>query len=207
MLNVLKRESSSSWSTPERTRLAGIAGMVGGIVLTAVAIIANAFTFEFGTPAHAAIGLFHTSMYTLMLVTLLAAGARYDTEYGRLGRTAVYVLGISFLVLIPLIPLVEFVFGEDWMPGAIMAGIAFLAMHLFASIFGIVLWRRTAVSRLAAGLFIAVVPAVVAVIALETLGLASLTPAAFEAPLYLGFAALGYDLWNGGRNPATTTVK
>lgn len=90
--------------------------------------------------------------------------------------------------------LLTFVLGMNWMPGAMAVGIAFLAIHLFGLLYGVVLWRRTDVSPLAAGLLIAVVPAFVVTIAFEMIGI-SLTAAAFEVPLYLGFAALGYQLW------------
>ena len=199
MTSTLTRDVSSSWWTPRRTRLAGIAGIVGGVVLTIVAIVHNALGLEPGTPAGTISGLFHLVTYALMLAALLAVNARYGTDYGRLGRVVAYVIGVSVAALIPVGLLFEFVFGEDWALGGIVAGIAFLAMHLGGSVYGIVLWRRTKVTRLAAGLFVAVVPAIIIVAVLGGFGIVNLTPAAFEAPLYLGFAALGYDLWDNSR--------
>ncbi|MFC7224066.1 hypothetical protein ACFQKF_13140 [Halalkalicoccus sp. GCM10025322] len=64
-------------------------------------------------------------------------------------------------------------------------GIAFLAIHLFGLLYGVVLWQRTDVSPLAAGLLIAVVPAFIVTITFEMIGI-SLTAAAFELPLYAG---------------------
>lgn len=49
-------------------------------------------------------------------------------------------------------------------------------------------------SNLAAGLLIAVLPAFLVMLALEITNVVSLSPAAFEVPLALGFAALGYGL-------------
>jgi hypothetical protein len=198
MTDTLMREAPSTWWTPERTRLTGIGGMAGGVVLTLVAVVHNALDFQPGTPAGTVSGLFHAAAYALMLVALLAAGTRYGADYGRLGRVTAYAIGVSMGVLIPVGLLSEFVFGWEWAIGGTVAGIVFLTMHLGASVFGVVLWRRTAVNRLAAGLFIAVVPAVIVVAGLATLGI-FLSVAAFEAPLYLGFAALGYDLWNKGQ--------
>ncbi|MBA2691387.1 MAG: hypothetical protein H0U65_02685 [Rubrobacter sp.] len=198
MTNTLTREASPVWWTTERMRLAGVAGIVGGVVLAAVAIVHNALDFQPGTTAGTVSGMFHVAAYAMMLAALLAADARYRADYGRLGRITAYAIGVSMAALIPVGLLSEFVFGWEWAIGGTVAGIAFLIMHLGATVFGIVLWRRTAAGRLAAGLFIAVVPAIMVVAALAALGV-FLTVAAFEAPLYLGFAALGYDVLSGGR--------
>lgn len=71
---------------------------------------------------------------------------------------------------------------------------AFVAIHLFGVFYGLILWHSTPASRLAAGLLIAVLPAFLVMVAFEVAGLVSLSPAAFEVPLALGFAALGYSL-------------
>lgn len=75
--------------------------------------------------------------------------------------------------------------GMNWMPGAMAVGIAFLAIHLFGLLYGIVLLQPTDGSPLAAGLLIAVVPAFIVTITFEMIGI-SLTAAAFELPLYAG---------------------
>lgn len=184
----------SQWWTPKRMKAAGLSGIVGGVVLAATAIVYNAFGIQPETFAGMIAGGVHVVAYALMLFTLLAVHARYGDSYGRLGRVGTWVLGIALAVLTVGFGLLTFVFGMNWMPGAIAVGIAFLAIHLFGVLYGVVLWRQTDVSPLAAGLLIAVVPALVVTIAFEMIGI-SLTAAAVEVPLYLGFAALGYQLW------------
>lgn len=184
----------SQWWTPKRMKAAGLSGIVGGVVLAATAIVYNAFGFQPETFAGMISGGVHAVTYALMLFALLAVHARYGDNYGQLGRVGAWVLGIALAVLTVGFGLLTFVFGMNWMPGAMAVGIAFLAIHLFGVLYGVVLWRRTDVSPLAAGLLIAVVPAFVVTIAFEMIGI-SLTAAAFEVPLYLGFAALGYQLW------------
>jgi hypothetical protein len=201
-----KASPSLRW-TPPRSRLAGMAGIAGGVVwITMVATIVttmgfDALNFEPGTAgpvADATITISHSLMNALMLVAVLAANARYGADYGRLGRAVAYVLAIDLAVLVPVLPLIIFVFGEDWVPGGIIAGIAFITMHLCGSIFGIFLWRRTIVRRLTAGLFIAIVPAIIAVFVFQALGI-GLPAATFESFLNLGVAALGYDLLRAPR--------
>lgn len=184
----------SQWWTPKRVKAAGLSGIVGGVVLAATAIVYNAFGFQPETFTGMISGGVHAVAYALMLFTLLAVHARYGDSYSRLGRAEAWVLGIALAVLTVGFGLLTFVVGMNWMPGAMAVGIAFLAIHLFGVLYGVVLWRRTDVSPLAAGLLIAVVPAFVVTIAFEMIGI-SLTAAAFEVPLYLGFAALGYQLW------------
>ena len=79
------------------------------------------------------------------------------------------------------------------MLGGIIAGIALITMHLFGSIFDFI-WRRTAVSRLTAGLFILVVPAIIAVFVFQAIGV-GLPAVMFELFLNLGVSAFAYDLW------------
>lgn len=193
--------------------MAGIAGGTVWIAMTVTIVAALGFdalaNFEpstAGPVAVVAVTLSHSVMYALFLVALLAANARYGPDYGRLGRITACVLAIDLAVLTLVLPLIMYVFGEDWVPGGIIAGIAFITMHLFGSIFGILIWRRTAISRLTAGLFILVVPAIIAVFAFQAVGV-GLPAATFETFLNLGFAALGYDLWKTCRNPFSVAVK
>jgi hypothetical protein len=95
MQNMLAKETSSSWWTPARMRLVGMAGIAGGIVwITMVATIVTLLGFDtlyFGsgtadTVAIAAVAISHSLIYALMLIALLAADARYGADYGRLGR-------------------------------------------------------------------------------------------------------------------------
>jgi len=196
-------------------RLAGMAVIAGGIVWIAMTVtVVTTLGFDAlnygsgtaGTLADAAVTISHSVMYALMLIALLAADARYGTDYGRLGRAVAYVLIVDLAVLVPILPLIILVFGEDWVPGGVIAGIAFITMHLFGSIFGILIWRRTTVSRLTAGLFILVVPAIIAVFVFQAIGV-GLPAATFETFLNLGVAALGYDLWKTYRIPFSVAVK
>ena len=85
------KASPSLWWTPPRSRLAGMAGIAGGVIwITMMATIVttmgfDALNFEPGTAgpvADATITISHSVMYALMLVAVLAANARYGAYYG-----------------------------------------------------------------------------------------------------------------------------
>ena len=93
MQSMLAKETSSSWWTPGRMKLAGMAGIAGGIVwITMTVTIVTTLGFDAlnygsgtaGTVTDAAVTISHSVMYSLFLVALLAANARYGADYGRL---------------------------------------------------------------------------------------------------------------------------
>lgn len=83
------------------------------------------------------------------------------------------------------------VFGSPLVPVGVLIGIAYIAMRLFGSLYGVVLWRRTAVSRPTAALFVCIVPAIFLLGPLAAVGYPGVW---VESPLYLASIALGYEL-------------
>jgi hypothetical protein len=186
----------SSWWTPERFRAAGVAGLVSGVGLTVVAMVHNWVRVEDVTSVAGTLsGFAHSIAYLMMLFALLGLNARYAASYGRLGRVLAYAIAAGFAALVPVFPLMSLAFGDGWVVGEAVAGAAFIVIHLLATVYGIVLWRRTMVNRVAAALLIAVIPGIVLVISLEALGVGGrLSIMIIEGPLYLGVAVLSFSL-------------
>lgn len=201
-----KHETIGQWS-PKQLRVAGLAGIAGGFgaVLLALFEIVAGFP-EPGVNGFVSFMLGLAVVYFLLFVTLLGAHARYGVRYGRVGRIAVALLGISLIgvaVSLALAALtVGFMSGFD--PegpiGTVMVSVAtvtFLGTYLFASVVGVVFWR-SGVNRLAAGLLVLSAPLLVGGIGLLALGvLGENAPfLALEMAPYFGLAVLGYSLWS-----------
>ncbi|GAA0200569.1 hypothetical protein GCM10009000_013330 [Halobacterium noricense] len=159
--------------------------------MTALSITRTGVGLDLG-----AINALYPVGYLLLSVSLLAADARYVSEYGRRGRLLAVLLSLSLLsyagsIIVLLVSRIGF--GSVQTPVTGLIGIAFLAMRLLGSLYGVRLWRRTE-TRLTAGLFIAVLPAALLLGPLAVVGFPAFW---IESPLYLAFIALGYDLWRG----------
>lgn len=182
---------SATWWTPRRTKLAGLCGIVGGLGLTVLSVTRIGIGFDLG-----AVNALYPVGYLLLILPLLAADARYVSEYGRRGHLLAVLLSLSLLsyagsIIVLLASRIGFGFVQTPVTGLI--GIAFLAMRVLGSLYGVRLWRHTEL-RLTAGLFVLVLPAVLLLAPLAVLG----SPAIWvESPLYLAFIALGYDLLAG----------
>lgn len=184
---------SPNWWTPRRTKRAGLGGIVGGVGLLALSIGRTGAGFDFG-----AVNLLSPVGYVMVTVTLLAANARYGSDYGRRGRIVAAVFAVSlssYAASIPVLVASRAVFGSVLVPVGILAGTAFLVMRLFGSLYGVFLWRRTTLSRLTAALFVSILPALFVLTPLAVFGY----PAVWvEAPLSLAGIALGYELLTVG---------
>lgn len=176
---------------PERTKLAGLGGIIGGLGIAAVSFGQNAFSIDPRSLGFATI----TIAYVLLVVTLLAAHSRYRTDYGWVGRAVVALLMIGLAGLA-----VNFALNDLLARGVlsgIKLGVTFVLLRLLGSVFGLVLWRNTTINRVASGLFVAIFPAFIVFIALTASS--SIAGAVFEVVFYVAFAALGYDLWTTSR--------
>lgn len=183
----------SNWDT----RWAAMAGIAGAVTVSAAALV----DWVVGGLAHEGLSWafvvgVHVVGYTLVLPATLAVRARYAGMFGRVGRAAATVFAASFAVMT-----VAFLGGgamgaqglEHPVIGA-LAGGGFVGMFLGALVLGVVLWRRTDVSRLAAMLLVAPLPLVTPLVAgLDALGVVSAHPAAMEIAVYLGVATLAYE--------------
>jgi hypothetical protein len=211
------RAASGRW-TEERVRVAAVAGIVGGVGLTAVAVVHNAVGLDVETvapepSAEAASTIAHGVAYPLMLAVLLGVLAVRPDWFGRVSRVAGWTLAASLAVLG-----VAFLFaGIALLAGAAVdfeawyllpAAIGFAVMFLAALVLGIGLLLRRSAWWLPPVLMVATVPAGIVTALLDALDVVSLTAAAVEAPLYLAFAALGCELLtrrpNGSARRATS---
>lgn len=187
---------STTWWTPRRTKLAGICSLVGGLGGLTVARLPIGATGLGIAPS--AIGLLYPVWYGLFVVALLAAHARYATSYGRGSRYVAALFGLSLVsyagstIILSVGPTV---FEGLLTPIGFLAGMAYLAMRVLGSLYGIRLWRQTNTNRLAAGLFIINLPAIVVFGVLNQLGVPNVL--ILGATLYPAFIVLGYDLWTG----------
>jgi hypothetical protein len=190
--------TSAGWWTPQRTKLAGICGLVGGTGGLAIARLPIGSS-GFGIAPNA-IGMLYPVWYVLFAVALLAASARYTS-----GRYVVPLFDLSLVSYagsVTILVIGNTVFEGLFIPLGFIAGMSYLAMRVLGCIYGISLWRQTDSSRLTTGLFIISLPAIVVFGVLTQLGLPDWL--IFGATLYPAFIALGYDLW---RTAANTSVR
>lgn len=195
-------EASSRWTT-QQMKLAGVGGMVGGIGVLAAALLGShaALSTE-GSLAFALWSLVTAGLFTLVFGVLIGVHARYSPAYGRLGRIAMSLFGLTVAGVVAsmaaaaILSQSSIVYSVLWSLG----DVAFMAMFPIATVVGLVLWRRTDVNRLAAGLLAACVPLLVGGFALVAADLIpeSLAFVPIATAFGVGIAALGYDLWTNG---------
>lgn len=194
-----KQSSVARWWTPKRLQQVGLVGFLGCVLFALIVTGLNAYSaatgvgFDGWTFTVLIVDLTHVAAYALMVAVLVAASVRFDLAFGRPGR-------IAFALLTALIAWASIDNALMWVlppsPYVETGFVYFLGIHLFmASIVGIVLWRTPGVRRLATGLFLIVTPMFILPAVLMSFGLPSPTAAAFEVPLILGVAVLGYQLW------------
>ena len=193
---------SSSWWTPQRVKLAGLASLVGGI---------GGLLGSFGGLGLVGMSLGDTGIgitpdtviilypvwHALLAVGALAANVWYGSGYGRRGRIFATLLTLSLLGesgTILVIMMGRTALGELLLPIGILHATTFMAIRFFGSFYGIYLWRCEGVSRLTAGLFIVPFPAIFVLALLTQVGFPGVL---IGAPLDLAFIALGYELWTG----------
>jgi hypothetical protein len=142
---------------------------------------------------HGGVGLalVHVVGYGGMLVAVAGTGQRYRDALGRLGRVALGGMVGVLAVLVTVFALIALVGQLPAVQAA--AGVAFLALFVIGSCAGVVLWRRTTSSRLAAILLMLALPMMLVAGVAGALGWFPVHPALGEVPLYLGVATLGYQ--------------
>ena len=202
---------SPTWWTLRRTRLAGLvclAGGVGGLLgsfgglgLVGVSLGDTGVGITSGT-----VIVLYPVLHLLMAVGVLAANAWYGTMYGRRGRSVATLLVLSLVgeaASILVLMIVRTDLGELLIPIGILHATMWMAIRLFGSIYGVSLWRHVSVSRLTAGSFIVLFPAIFVLAPLTQVGFPG---PLIAAPLDLAFVALGYELWTAaGDAPARGT--
>jgi hypothetical protein len=173
-------------------RNAVIAAMVGAVLLSAIAVtdwIVGGVS-DSGWPV-VAMAAAHAAGYLWLLPVVVALRQHYAPVLGRVGRAALSVLAGS-LVAMTLGFFGLGLVGENDLVG-LLAGVGFLGLFLSALVIGVVLWRARAASRLSATLFMAPVPLLGMLAALNALVVVESHPALMEASVYFGVAVLGQE--------------
>ncbi|WP_323171233.1 hypothetical protein [Natrialba sp. PRR66] len=193
-----RRTGSSTWWTPRRTKMAGLCGFAGG--LGSLGVISPLIGHTGAEIGLGAVSLLYPVWHLLLAVALLAADAKYGSRYGRSGRTVSLFLALSLLcyaALTLVLLMIRTVPGDVLLFGVLTGGL-YMAIRLFGSCYGIVLWqradsdRRTRADRLTAALFAISFPAVFVLGLLTQFGFPS---ELIDSPFYLAFIALSYTLW------------
>ena len=189
--------------TTRRTNLVGLAGLVVALVLLALSIDGGP---RIG-PDAGPVGLLYPVGHLVLALTPLAADARYRADAGSFGRGLAVAGALSLAIYggaVLLLVAGSAALGGQLLPFGALAGTIYVVTRLILGVYGLVLWRRTDASRLAAGLFVAAVPSVFVLGLLATVGF----PAGWiEGPFYLAFAALGCDLLTGGTDAPTAEAE
>lgn len=194
------KTASPTWWTPRRTKLAalaslaggvgGLLGSLGGLGLVGVSLGDTGVGITPGT-----VIVLYPVLHVLMAVGVLAANAWYGNLYGRRGRIVATLLVLSLVaeagsILVLMVGRTNL--GALLLPIGVFHATTWMAIRLFGSIYGVSLWRRVGVSRLTAGLFIVLFPAIFVLAPLTQVGFPG---PLIAAPLDLAFGALGYELW------------
>jgi hypothetical protein len=181
---------SSIWESDKRLRMASLGGILGGAVLTFLSVSRTGLAFELGS-----INIVYPLGYILLAVSLLAGNARYTSSYGGAGNiiALLFVLSlVTYAASVAVIVLSMHVFGFQVSQFTSLVGVAFFAIRIFGTMYGVILWRQTNSSRLAAGLFAVILPSMFILGPLVLLGVPAF---GIELPLYVAFIIFGYELW------------
>lgn len=182
--------NASVWKTDQRIKIAGLGGIIGGIGLSLLSIGRTGVGIDPGS-----ISIVYPLGYTLLAIALLAGNAHYKRKYGARGNSVALLLALSIVsyaastvVIVLSLRVFDFPLG----PFTSLIGIAFFATRIFGTIYGVVLWRHTDSSRIAAVLFAVILPSMFIIGPLTILGIPAF---GLELPLYLALIVFGYELW------------
>lgn len=149
-----------------RTRQAGAAILVGGLVYVGFPFLGTGQSSADGTLAYTVTGLVGAIAAALVLVGLYGLHARYGDEYGRFGLATTILSGLAFALVV--VGMTTEAIASSFQPSIDVGGTAWflgtVAATLFASLSGLALWRSgfgSAAIVLAATLPLALVVAVV----------------------------------------------
>lgn len=180
---------ASIWGSNQRVRMAGFGGVLGGAVLALLSISRTGLGFEPGP-----INLVYPLGYVLLAIALLAGNARYKNGYGSRGSSVALLLALSLVSYAASTVVIVLSMRTPGFPAGSftsLVGIAFFATRIFGTAYGVILWRRTKVSRVSAGLFASILPSMFILGPLALLGVPAF---GVELPVYLAFIAFSYRL-------------
>lgn len=193
-----RNAASPRWWTAQRTKVASLCGLIGGLGVLGVAGFMTGPTGLGTDPGISS--LVYPLSHVLLAVPLLAANAWYGSKYGRNGRIVAVLLALSLVGYAGLSTVIFIVgpamLGDLLVPIGVLSGTTFMLIRLFGSIYGGYLWWQAngqmSANRLTAGLFIILLPAIFVLGLLTQLGFPGWV---LNAPFGLAFVALSYDLW------------
>jgi hypothetical protein len=215
-IDAVESESTGFW-TDGRVRLAGVAGIVGG-VLYALSYLENntpLFTREENLLGYAFIALVALTSYVLLGFALNGFHAVYGERYGRIGR---YLVGLAILTLGLMVvggavnavfPSIADPAQEGATLGGTTWGLAMFATLILMTGYGVVLWRADAIRLGAALLMVNLVLVIGALVVFDLLGgpvVTTLGWLAFGGPLGLAWVVLGRSLLGPDDDAPTITA-
>lgn len=198
---------STDWWTPTRIKWIGFVALLWNFAFATLVFTYNGMGLDPTPGAYPGFQAWvlwvpHIVAYLSMIAVLLAVTAWYG--FSRLARVIIYgycglfaVLAVSAAITL-VAPTLD--------PANVVTDIAWISVHLLALVVGIVLWRTAEVSKLAAALFVSLIPMLSVTIAVAPLVGIEPTVAVMEILLALGAAALGYQLWEHPAPASTATT-
>lgn len=182
------------WTT-RRTRLAGGGAIIGGLAALTISSLIDIPIGRLGSnPDFGLLWFVYASIYLLFAVSLVAAGSRFTSSTDAGGRKISLLLAaVSGLYAgsILLVMAGRTLFEELFILAGIVTGFAYLAIRFLGTLYGFRLWQQGSLSRVTAGLFLCLFPALFVLGPLTTVRVPT---SSIEAVVYLVFLALGVEL-------------
>ncbi|MFD1512518.1 hypothetical protein [Halomarina rubra] len=217
MRTIGSTNSPARFWTPSRVRIAGVAGIAGG-VLYALSYLENTlslFTREENALGFAFIVAVALTSYALLGVALNGFHSTHREEYGRLGGALVALITLSLAMMVlgnatnALFPRLADPNQAGATLGGTIWGLAMFATLILMTGYGVVLWRANVV-RLGAGLLmINLVLFIAGLVVFDALGgsvATSIGWLSFGGPLGLAWIVLGRSLLEIHADVPTTTT-
>lgn len=178
-----------------RVRLAGGGAVVGGLVGLLISGLVEVPIGRLGSNSDFGLfGFVYPVIYLLFVGSLIAAAGRFDTGTGSGERSVALLLAAAigtYAGSLLVIMAGHTLFEEIFIPAGIVTGFAYLAVRFLGTLYGLRLWKHGRSSRLTAGLFLALFPALFILGLLTTVGV---PPSVIEVVVYVAFIALGVEL-------------
>lgn len=195
---TVAREGNSwnpgQWSA-RRARLAGLGAIIGGLAGLLISGLVDILISRLGsTPDFGLFGSIYPVIYLLFTVSLVAAAERFDTGTESDDRSVAFLLAAAvgtYAGSLFVIMAGHTLFEEIFIPAGIVTGFAYLTIRFLGTLYGLRLWQQGRSSRLTAGLFLALFPALLILGLLTTVGV---PVNAIEIVVYVAFIALGVEL-------------
>lgn len=209
VVNTANFETATKERTSHRLHLAGLAAIVGGIMVpTGIAIediVYPAIVEMTGTVPYTLYFILSTIGALALMLGTIGLHIHQRESYGRLGAIGALVTGVGFASI--AIATILMALTVDIGTVRIFGTLGFLGTPLGVSVLGIACWRAGDIPRLAAGLFVLGLPAFIGELALyeTTIALTGvpLSSLLFVIPFGLPWIIVGYRLRS---QPAETDV-